>query len=553
MTFDKLFPAALLLLASSFAIGQSGVDPTDLKKPLKDSWPTYSGDYSGKRYSALDQINQSNVKQLTLAWSARVTPGLGQAGRYGRRPNVVTGGEGPGDITIGGGTIKASVLEVDGVLYFTMPDNAWAVDARDGTERWHYFWKTKGGTHIGNRGLGMWHKTLFMETPDDYLVALDSQTGQEKWHKEIADLAQGYFSTPAPVIVGNHVLVGTGNDIDAPGFVQSFDPETGAVQWKFFTVPMKKGDPGMDTWGSVDAARHGGGQAWVPGVFDPETNLYIFSTGNPTPAFTTGTRGPGDNLFTCAIVAVDVDTGKLAWYYSTSPHDMHDYDSAQTPILVDAMYQGKMRKLILTAARNGYYFTLDRVTGEHLVTSKYGLYTNWAKGLNERGAPVYNPEKDATVAGSLVSPTSDGTTNWEPAAYSPDTGLLYVAQDNGFSLFYLTDVDPRGSMGLGGKEEAEVGSGGSFLTAIDYTTGKIAWKRPYYGSGGGGGLLTTAGKLLFAGDGSGNLVAHDAATGSPLWHTRIGHVSNAPQTFMLDGHQYLIAATGDTLWAFLLY
>jgi alcohol dehydrogenase (cytochrome c) len=547
--------AALCVLSSAILTGQtaSGVDPADLLKPLKDSWPTYSGDYTGKRYSALDQINQSTVSHLTLAWMAHVTHGAAQGGRgFGRAP-VIVGGEGPGDINVGGGTIKASALEVDGVLYFTMPDNAWAVDARDGTELWHYFWKTKGGTHIGNRGLGMWHKTLFMETPDDYLVALDPSTGKERWHKGIADLSQGYFSTPAPVVVGNHVLVGTGDDIDAPGFIQSFDPETGDVQWKFFTVPMKKGDPGMDTWGSVDAARHGGGQAWVPGVYDPETNLYIFSTGNPTPAFTTGTRGTGDNLFTCAIVAVNVDTGKLAWYYSTSPHDMHDYDSAQTPVLVDAMFNGKMRKLLLTAARNGYYFTLDRVTGEHLVTTKYGVYTNWAKGLNQRGAPIYDPEKNATVAGSLVSPTSDGTTNWEPATYSPDTGLLYVAQHNDYSLFYLTDVDPRGSMGLGGKEEAQVGSGGSFLTAIDYTTGKIAWKRPYYGDGGGGGLLTTAGKLLFGGDGAGNLVANDVATGKPIWHTRIGDVTNAPQTFMLDGHQYLIAATGDTLWSFLLY
>jgi alcohol dehydrogenase (cytochrome c) len=555
MTPNKLLLTVPFLLTSAMLMGQgaNGVDPAELLKPLKDSWPTYSGDYTGKRYSALKQINPSNVKQLTLAWMTRVTPGAEQGGRGARRPTVIIGGDGPGDISVGGGTIKASVLEVDGVLYFTMPDNAWAVDARDGSQLWHYFWKTKGGTHIGNRGLGMWHNTLFMETPDDYLVALDAQTGKERWHKEIADLSQGYFSTPAPVVVGNHVLVGTGNDLDAPGFVQSFDPETGDVQWKFFTVPMHKGDVGMETWGSVDAARHGGGQAWVPGVYDPETKLYIFSTGNPTPAFTTGTRGAGDNLFTCALIAVNVDTGKMVWYYSTSPHDMHDYDSAQTPVLVDAMYNGKMRKLVLTAARNGYYFTLDRVTGEHLATSRYGVYTNWAKGLNQRGAPIYDPEKNATVSGSLVSPTSDGTTNWEPASYSPDTGLLYVAQDNGYSIFYLIDVDPRGSMGLGGKEEAQVGSAGSFLTAIDYTTGKVAWTRPYYGTGGGGGLLTTAGKLLFAGDGSENLVAHDITTGKPLWHTRIGRVTNPPQTFLLDGHQYLIAATGDTLWSFLLY
>jgi alcohol dehydrogenase (cytochrome c) len=555
MTHRKVLLGALVLPLLLRAQGD-GVSPAELLKPLKDSWPTYNGDYSGKRYSALTQLNQSNVKHLTLAWSTRVSPGAGgsggRGGRGGGNANVIVGGEGPGDLA-SGGSIKASVLEVDGTLYFTMPDNAWAVDARDGRELWHYFWKTKGGTHIGNRGLGMWNNYLFMETPDDYLVSLDARTGKERWHKPIADLAQGYFSTPAPIVVGNHVLAGTGNDIDAPGFLQSFDPETGALQWKMYTVPMNPGDPGADSWASIDAARHGGAQTWIPGAYDPDTHLYIFGTGNPTPAYTTGTRGEGDNLFACALVAVNVDTGKMAWYFSTSPHDMHDYDSAQTPVLVDAMFNGKMRKLVLTAARNGYYFTLDRVTGERLVTSKYGLLTNWAKGLNKSGAPQHDSVKDATVPGSLVSPTSDGTINWEPPAYSPDTGLFYTAEGDGYSIFYLTDVDPRGSMGLGGKEEAGVGSGGSFLTAIDYQTGKVAWRHPFYGNGGGGGLLTTAGKLLFAADGAGNLVAYDAEAGKPLWNTRIGNVTNAPQTYMLDGRQYLIAATGDTLWSFVLY
>ncbi len=556
MTFKQIIPVSFLLLPAILIGQEAGVAPNDLLKPLKDSWPTYSGDYSGKRYSALSQIDQSNVMHLTLAWMARVTPGAEPPrGRFGRggAANIIVGGEGPGDINVGGGTIKASALEVNGILYFTMPDNAWAVDARDGTELWHYFWKTKGGTHIGNRGLGMWNSYLFMETPDDYLVSLDAKTGKERWHKPIADLAQGYFSTPAPVVVGNHVLVGTGNDLDAPGVLQSFDPETGELQWKFYTVPMKKGDPGLDTWASLDAARHGGGQPWVPGAYDPETKLYMFTTGNPTPAFTTGTRGEGDNLFSCSIIAVNVDTGKMAWYYQTSPHDMHDYDSAQTPVLVDAMFDGKMRKLVLTAARNGYWFTLDRVTGEHLVTTKYGLRTNWSNRLNKSLGPVPDPEKDATVAGSLVSPDSDGTTNWEPPSFSLDTHLFYVAEQNDYSIFYLTEMDPRGSMGLGGKEEIRAGSGGSFLTAIDYRTGEVVWRRPYYGHGGGGGLLTTAGKLLFAGDGSGNLVAHDVVTGKPLWNTRIGQVTNPPQTYMLDGHQYVIAAAGDTLWSFILY
>ncbi len=535
-----------------------GVSPAELLKPLKDSWPTYNGDYSGKRYSALSQVNVSNVRNLSLAWMIRLTPGpgnpvTGRPGRGGASPTpIITGGEGTGDLVVGGGTIKASVLEVDGTLYLTMPDNAWAVDARDGHELWHYYWKTQGGTHIGNRGLGMWNGYLYMETPDDYLVSLDAKTGKERWHKPIADLAQGYFSTPAPIVIGNHVIVGTGNDIDAPGFLQSFDPETGDLQWKFYTVPMKNGDPGLDTWASLDAARHGGAQTWIPGAYDPETKLYIFGTGNPTPAYTTGKRGEGDNLFTCALVAVNVDTGKMAWYFQTSPHDMHDYDSAQTPVLVDGMFDGKPRKLVLTAARNGYFFTLDRVTGERLVTSKYGLLTNWAKGLNKFGGPEHDPKKDATVGGSLTSPTSDGTVNWEPPAYSPDTGLFYVPEGNGFSIFYLTDLDPRGSMGLGGKEEVGVGSGGNYLSAIDYRTGKVVWRHSYYGNGGGGGLLTTAGKLLFAGDGAGNFVAHDAATGKPVWHTRIGNITNAPQTYMLDGKQYITVATGDSLWAFVM-
>jgi alcohol dehydrogenase (cytochrome c) len=552
--------AALLLTPAILVAQGGGVAPAELVKPLKDSWPTYNGDYTGRRYSALTQVNSTNVKHLTLAWTARLTAGPGNTGaRFGRggfggpQSKLIIGGEGSGEFVGGGGTIKASALVVDGTIYITMPDNTWAIDARDGRELWHYYWKTKGGTHIGNRGVGMWNNYLYMETPDNYLVSLEAKTGKERWHVPIADLSQGYFSTPAPIIAGNHVIVGTGNDIDAPGFLQSFDPATGKLQWKLYTVPMNPGDPGLDTWASLDAARHGGGQTWIPGAYDPETKLYIFGTGNPTPAYTTGTRGEGDNLFTCALVAVNVDTGKMAWYFSTSPHDMHDYDSAQTPVLVEGMFRGRMRKLVITAARNGYFFVLDRVTGEHLLTTKYGSHTNWANGLTPRGGPKFDPGKNATVPGALVSPNSDGTINWQPPAFSPETGLLYISESNEYSIFYLTDVDPRGSMGLGGKEEVGVGSGGDYLTAIDYKTGKVAWRHPYYGHGGGGGLLATAGRLLFTGDGAGNFVAHDALNGKPLWHSRIGTTSNAPQTFLLDGRQYVTVATGDTLWAFMMY
>jgi alcohol dehydrogenase (cytochrome c) len=563
----SLLVAPALLVAQSPSTGsaaQGGLDPAAILKPLANDWLTYSGDYTGRRYSTLTQINQTTVKNLTLAWVGHVTAGGGTAGGFGGRgggfggrgggggaPTIV-GGEGTEDFGSGGTpSIKGAILKVDDVLYVTAPDNVWALDARDGRELWHYFWKTRGGTHIGNRGAAIWHHALFFETPDDYLVSLDARTGEERWHVEISDFEQQYFSTMAPIIVDDHLLVGTGNDLDAPGFLQSFDPDTGKLQWKFYTVPMKGGDAGLNTWPSLDAAQHGGGQVWVPGAYDPDTHFYIFGTGNPTPGYT-GVGRKGDNLFTCTLMAVNVETGKMAWYFQTSAHDTHDWDSAQTPVLIDATIDGRPRKLVSTAARNGYFYTVDRVTGEHIVTAKYGSTTNWGQSIRPSGVVEPNPGKEATIPGSLVSPVEGGVTNWPPPAYSPDTGLFYVQEHNGFNLLYLTDPDPRGSMGLGGKTVAGMGSLGDYLTAIDPKTGNIAWRHAFSG-GGGGGLLTSAGRVIFSGDGSGNFAAFDATDGTPLWHARIGNISNAPQTYLLDGHQQVLAAVGDTLYAFTLY
>jgi alcohol dehydrogenase (cytochrome c) len=553
--------AALAGLVSTAA--SPGLDPSQILKPLGEAWPTYSGDYTGRRYSSLTQINQSNVTTLTLAWVARLTggPGGGGGGRgnAGGAAPVTIGGEGSGDVVVGDAmTVKGAILQVDGILYVTAPDNVWALDAHDGHTLWRYFWKTKGGTHIGNRGAALWHDYLYFVTPDDYIISLDARTGKERWHKEAASFAQQYFLTSAPVTVGNHIIVGTGNDLDSPGYLQSFDPETGEIQWRFYTVPMNPGDPGLETWKSLDAARHGGGHPWLPGAYDPETHLYIFGTGNPTPAYTDGPRGPGDNLFTCAIVAVNVDTGKMAWYYQTSPHDTHDWDSAQTPVLIDGDFRGSgPRKMVLTASRNGYYFTLDRQTGERLVTSKFSETVNWAKGVNERGQPIRDPAKDHHIAGALVSSANGGATNWPPPAFSPDTGLFYVPTAETYAMYYLSETDPRGAMGLGGKDEIGVGSMGTYISAIDYKTGTTVWRHkfraPPNNNRSASGLLTTAGKLLFGGDISGNLVAFDPASGRILWHSTIGQVTNAPETYMVDGRQYVLVAAGDTLYAFALY
>jgi alcohol dehydrogenase (cytochrome c) len=555
----KKLLALVFVTAATLVVSAQGVHRDLLHKPLADSWPTYSGDYSGKRYSALTQINQRNVKTLTLAWTRRLVAGPGPSGPVAPdEPPVITGGE--GGVVFGGATIvKGAVLSINGVLYVTAPDNVWALDANDGHLLWRYFWKTKGGTHIGNRGAGIWGNYLFFVTPDNYLISLDAKTGKERWHKELASFQQQYFHTMAPVVIDNHVLVGSSNDLDMPAFLQSFDPETGELQWKWYATPQKAGDPGLDTWKDLDASIHGGGHPWVPGAYDPETRLYIIGTGNPTPAYTSAPRGEGlENLYTCALVAINVDTGQMAWYYQTSPHDTHDWDSAQTPVLVDGEFGGRPRKLVLTAARNGYFFVVDRVTGEHLLTSKFSESANWARPeLNAKGQPIRIPAKDHHIAGALVSSANQGAANWPPPSYSPQTGLFYVPTTETYALYYLTEPDPRGALGLGGKDERSVGTAGSYLTAIDYKTGKIVWKRRYRTTANTGltaGFLTTAGRLLFAGDVGGNFVAYDPANGTPLWHTQLGaNTTNAPETYMVDGRQYVLVATGDTVYAFSLY
>lgn len=505
-------------------------------------WPTYSGDLTGQRYSPLTELTAGNVHGLTLAWTQRLKSGEGAGTLVG----------GVGESIAPMGQVKGAVLQVEGVLYPTTPDNVWAVDALTGRALWHFLWKTRGGTHIGNRGVAVWKDRIFFETPDNYLVALNAHTGAELWHKEIAPFELQYFSTMAPAAIGDHILVGTGNDLDEPGLLQSFNPRTGDVEWKWYATPIKLGVPGLDTWASVDAASHGGGNVWVNGSYDPATHLYIFGTGNPSAAFTSQLRGPGANLYTCSTVAVNVDTGRMAWYYQTSPHDTHDYDSAQTPVLVDGTWQGKPRKLVLTMARNGYFFVLDRVTGQHLLTSKLFASTNWAKEeLGPDGAPVRIPAKDSDYGGALVSPSTLGVVNWAPPAFSPQTGLFYVNVAETFEMYYLATSDPRGAMGLGGENLLNLPTLGGYLMAIDYNTGKPRWSHKYAGVDGGLGMgvLSTAGNLVFAPDTHGNLVAYDATTGHQQWHAAIG-VTNAPETYLLAGRQWVLSAGGDTLYAF---
>ena len=324
------------------------------------------------------------------------------------------------------------------------------------------------------------------------------------------------------------------------------DPENGALQWKWWTTP-RKGEPGIETWPDEYASAHGTGQPWIPGTYDPELNLYIVGTGNPNPVMAEKSR-KGDNLYTCSIVAINPDTGKLVWYFQPSPHDTHDWDAVETPILFDGVIGGEKRKLVAQASRNGYFFVLDRATGKRLVGEPFIDTVNWAKGFDAKGQPVPDPKKFPTTDGVLVSPSSNGATNWQAPSFSPDTGLFYVGTSRSYSMYYLTDVDdhPQGWGGL----DSGAGSDGNALLAINYQTGKVAWRHEWPSGGGITNNLSTAGNLLFTSNGQ-NLIAFRASDGKILWHsTLMAAPSAGPISYNLDGKQHLLVAAGDSLYDF---
>lgn len=519
-----LLPLAL----SPWLAAAQALDPKLIVNPKAGTWPTYNGDYSGRRFSPLNQVNQNTLHSLALAWVF------------------------PTGLANGGGlinSIKSTPLEVDGVLYFTVPDHVWAVDARTGAQIWTYEWKSRGGIHIGNRGAGIYHNWLFFETPDNHLISLDKNTGKLRWSVEIADLDLEYFSTPAPLVIANHLIVGVGGDsLDVPAYLEARDPETGDVQWHF-NVDPKPGDPGFETWPNAEAAAHGGGMTWLSGTYDPELNLYYFGTGNPNPVYA-GQSRDGDNLYTATIIALNPDSGKMAWHFQASPHDTHDWDAVEMPVLIDGQVNGQSRKLLAQASRNGYFFVLDRTTGKNVLTAPF-VTLNWSKGINPHGQPIGDPAKFAKPDGVLVSP-SVAAANWPPPSFDPETNLFYVNATEGFREWYLTDTSdhPEGYGGYTQELWSQL-----VLKAIDYRTGKLRWSHAYAtdGAGLGPGILATAGKLLFTGDATGNFVAFDPENGNILWHANVGApVSNGPMTYELDGRQYVVVGAGSALYAFAL-
>lgn len=484
-----------------------GLPPAQLLDPAADTWPQYHGDYSGMRHSRLTQITPQNVGSLTLAWAFQT--------------NQAT-------------QIKSSPLLVGGILYFTAVDHIWAVDARSGHQLWHYHVATATGLHIGQRGVAMYRGWLYYLTPDGQLLSLNAQDGAVRWRQQVADVTKGYWTTMAPLVVGNHVLVGVSGDFDnIAGYLRAVDPETGATQWQWDSTP------------SAGTARSTtGGMTWMTGTYDPALNLVYWGTGNPTPVLRAATR-PGDDPWTCSIVALNPDTGKLAWGFQASPHDTHDWDAAETPMLVDADFRGSPRKLLMQASRNGYFFVLDRVTGKSLLTVPYGP-VNWSLGVDKRGRPFPDPKKEPAPDGRLVAPDEAGMTNFRSPSFDPATGLFIVSARPSYSLYFAKPAD--GDYGWAGADYSLWSKG--VLEAIDYRSGTIRWSRELGHGGSAAGVLTTAGGLTFTGDAFGNFLALDTGSGNTLWHAGTGAaMQSSPITFLLDERQYIVTSSGGVLFA----
>jgi alcohol dehydrogenase (cytochrome c) len=493
------------------------------------SWLTYSGDYWSHRYSALAQITPLNVKELRPTWIYQLE-------------NTQWASE-------------SSPIVADGVMYVTEAMSAvTALDLRTGRQLWRWTktypkdLRTIGGPPV-SRGVAILDSTVYIGTLDAHLVALDARSGALRWDVEVAENRLGYFITAAPFAVKDRIIMGVaGGEMGIRGFLDAYDAKTGKRAWRFWTVPAP-GEPGGDTW-TADAWKTGGGPTWVTGSYDPDLNLLYWGVGNPG-ADWNGDARPGDNLYTCSLIALDLDTGTLRWHFQFTPHDTHDWDANQVPVLVDATVDGKPRKLVLTANRNAFYYVLDRQTGEFLHGAAYAKQT-WAKGLDAKGRPIVLPGTEPTDSGTFLYPSLQGATNWFSPTYSPQTNLFYVAVREMGAIYYKREaVYKPGEAFMGGGERAfESDSAYGAIRALDPLTGARRWEFRLF-SPPWAGLMSTAGGLVFGGSNEGNLFALDARTGKSLWQFQTGgFMGAAPISFLIDGKQHIAIAAKNAIIVF---
>jgi alcohol dehydrogenase (cytochrome c) len=493
-----------------------------------EQWLTFSGNYSGQRYSKLVQITRENVTRLRIDWVHQTST-----------PDTI---------------VEATPLVVGDVMYVTEPpSHVVALDARSGRQLWVYRHPLPDRLSLCcgriNRGVAVLGDRVFVSTLDAHLVALDARTGRRAWDAELAPHAQGYSATAAPLALKDKVIVGiAGGEFGIRGFLDAYDAQTGARVWRFETIPGP-GQPGHDTW-TGDSWRTGGGPTWMTGTYDPQLGLVYWGVGNPSPDHAGDVRG-GDNLYTNSVVALDAETGVLRWHYQFTPHDVYDYDANQVPVLVDASWGGAPRKLLLNANKNGFFYVLDRQSGELLFATPLAR-TSWATSVGADGRPVRVPGTQPTARGTLVYPGPGGGANWWPPSFHRDSGLFVVPVAEQGKVFFAGAPEFReGEMFVGSTTEPASGEPSwSALRAIRPSTGEIAWqlRRPGRESFGMGGTLSTAGGLVFWGEDR-ELMALDAETGAVLWSMNLGgRILAAPITYMSEGRQRVAISAGRAVF-----
>ena len=543
-SYVKAFTLALLAvfrLGGSSALAQPGPSLVTgavnvsaeelLALPVGANWTSYNGDYTGRRYSSLHQINPENVARLRAAWVFH--PGKSE-------------------------NLEATPVVVNGVMYVTSANDTFALDARTGRVLWHHQRPVSSGllddaAAHHTRGVGVWRNFVYMETDDAHLLCLDARSGNLLWDVAYADKAKHYGATSAPLVVKDEVIVGTsGGDSGVRGFLAAYDALTGKLKWRFWTIPGP-GEFGSASWPG-DSYLHGGGTTWMPGTYDPKLNLLYWTTSNAAPDFSGDSR-PGDDLYTACVLALNPDTGELKWYFQFTPHDLYDYDANETPVLVDIEEKGALRHLLVQANRNGFLYVLDRTNGNFLRATPFVQKLNWATGVDPSGRPLLSG-RIPTAQGTHICPGINGATNWFSPSYNPDTRLFYVMALESCNLYFANPkpFTPGETFYGTGTTLPHDEHAQKTLLAYSVAEGRPVWRYPQVGQGDSwGGTLTTAGGLVFFGDDSGSVEAVEARTGRPLWHFNTGQTMRAsPMSYMVDGVQYVALCAGSDVFSFSL-
>jgi alcohol dehydrogenase (cytochrome c) len=493
------------------------------------NWLTWGGDYSAHRHSTLTQITPQNVANMKAIWTYQQA----DTSKWEVTPIVV-----------------------DGLMLVSeRPNIVTALDARTGRPIWNYRRPFPQDVPIccgtPNRGVAVLGDAVYLCTFDCHLVCLDANTGLERWDVVVEDYHLGYSLTAAPIAVKDKLIVGVaGAEFGIRGFIDAFDAKTGKRAWRFWTIPGE-GEAGVETWGKSGSFKTGGGSTWVPGTYDPETNLIYWGTGNPAPDYN-GDNRPGDNLYSCSEVAIDADTGKLKWHFQFTPHDVHDWDACQVPVLFEAVINGKPRKLLSHANRNAFYYVLDRTNGQFVAGTAFAKQT-WAKGLDDSGRPILIPGLEPTQEGVLVYPGLGGSANWQPPSYSPTTGLMYVSAREDYGQHFFKIEQPYtvgGHFENGGGRNVLGSEPYGVIKALEATTGKLVWEFPLQTATHGPVLSTITG-LVFSGTAEGDFFALDARSGKALWrYPGGGAFYGGPVSYMVDGKQRIAVAIGAGLFVF---